>query len=72
MSHLVACRFELPSSKSGSGDVASDREVFIKPVVKLDDAVFSISLKATKLNIEREKKNKQKTHTQFNFFFSSE
>lgn len=42
--YLVACRFELPSSKSASGDGANDRDVFVKPVVKLDVVVLSISL----------------------------
>lgn len=41
--YLVACRFELPSSKSASGDGASDRVVFVRPVVKLDEFVLSIA-----------------------------
>lgn len=45
--YLVACRFELASSKSGSGDGANDRDVFVTPAVKLDDVLFlSISIKS--------------------------
>lgn len=41
--YRVACRFELPSSKSGSGDGANDLEVFVVPVVNFVDVVLSIA-----------------------------
>lgn len=63
--YLVACRLELASSKSGSGDGASDRELFIKPVVKLDDVFLSIAFKLSKTTTK--KKNPEKKITQLKF-----
>lgn len=65
--YLVAWRLELASSKSGSGDGASDRELFIKPVVKLDDVVLSIAFKLSKKKINNNKKDRKKaTQLKFN------